>query len=726
MTFIQPYKKRISAFIQNESFEPMVSWGIRMGVSGTVPILWGLATDRLNDAVWIALTAEGISWVEMKGSFNWRIRTLFIGALLALFWGAIGTISGSILWLSVLLMFVAAFAATLLKNMGDRASGLAICVYLMFIICNAYPDSNIADVAHRIRMIGIGAAWPILVGLSASLLMPVQQPFRRQIALIWRSIASLVETLSVSGLDAKAHQAMYDKEREVRAAIDHSFEFYGKMVHQANGKDKHQYQLLQVRKNAALVAVNVISMAEEMEHIAVGSLEEPLRIKAATLFSALKEAINRTSVYVLTLKVEEKLLAQTQINRVKKLTALIAQYPLPEGAQQTKAINRILQLAGRTVKLMESAIQRIEQMGEDAPVYRTYSWIKTMIVLRPKKVARNLKSLFNFNALSIRYALRSATAAAVAIFIAKYFEINHGYWLPFSLMIVIQPYFGATLQKARDRVVGTLLGGIVGGLLSLLPTGLHIKEAMLFATFVMMVYFVRKKYALATFVVTLNLVLLFNIDQTYNNHLMLVRLLCTVGGCLLAVVSGFVLFPAWDKKWLPAHLADAIATNYYYFINTFYPGTGLRAWTKNKRLAESKNSNVFESFNRYMEEPGSEKHTEYYDLITCNVRITRDMNSINVEHDEHKITQTNASAAQQARIDVCLDLFHEILPLLRGLDPDVAVQTIKQGQRVVPSMGLNEAQMVSLEKLRIELLSMKEDLQEHLGETEAELNMANG
>jgi hypothetical protein len=65
MAFLKP-DKTLSTFIQNESYEPLVSWGVRMAISGSVPLLWGLATNRIEYAVWIALTAEGISWVEMK------------------------------------------------------------------------------------------------------------------------------------------------------------------------------------------------------------------------------------------------------------------------------------------------------------------------------------------------------------------------------------------------------------------------------------------------------------------------------------------------------------------------------------------------------------------------------------------------------------------------------------------------------------------------------------
>ncbi len=601
-----------------------------------------------------------------------------------------------------------------MKNIGDRASGLAICVYLLFIICNAYPEKNFADIKHRLILIAIGALWPVLVGIFISLLTPAEEPFRRQIALIWRAIGELIETISKSGNDKHAggpSSEVYVKENEVRTAIDNSYQFYRRMAHQVNQKDHSQYQLTLLRKSAGLVAVNVIAMGEAMEHIAVPDLDKELRVKAATLFSAMREAVSRISVFVITLKPEEKLLAVSNINRLKKLTSLIADYPLPENEQQTRAIKRILQLTGRTVKLMENAIQRIEQMGTDKPVYRSYSFLKTLFVLKPKYLAGSLRVLFNSSSFTTRYALRSAIAATVGLFIYKWFNVDHGYWIPFSVMIVIQPYFGATFRKAIDRVVGTVLGGIAGSLLLHTPAGLHLKEGILFLTFVLMVYYVRKQYAVAAFVITLNLVLLFNLEMAYNDSLMLTRAICTIGGALLAVISGFALLPTWDKKWLPSHLADAIYSNYEYFLATFYSETPITNWTRFKRSVESKNSNVFDSFNRYMEEPGREKSEVYYDLITCNVRITRDLNNIHLEQDEKKIAQiAPATTTQQAKINECLQIFNAILKQLPQLNPAIKINIGDSMPAAATPFILDETQVISLEKLYIELKALQDDL----------------
>ncbi len=685
-----------------------------MALSGTLPIIWGLATGRLNDATWITLTAEAVCWVELKGSFSWRARTLVTGAVLAMVFSILGTITGTNVWLSMVGMFIAGYLATLLKNIGDRASGLALCVYMLFIICNAYPAKEPFEIKHRLVLMAIGATWPVVVGIFASLLMPAQQPFRRQIALIWRSIAILITTVSKGGTDKNKREFSEDillKEKDVRTAIDNSYAFYSRMAHQVDKKNNQQYQLALLRKNAGLVAVNIIAIAEEMEHINIPALDETLRVKAATLFSAMNEAVNRISVFVITLKPEEKLLAVSHINRLKKLTALIRQYPLETDVKQTTAINRILQLTDRTIKLLESAIQRIEHMGVDIPVYRSYSFLKTVFVLRPQYLFSNLRILFNTNSLTTRYALRSAIAATLALFIFKWFHIDHGYWLPFSVMIVIQPYFGATFKKARDRVIGTLLGGLAGSLLLHLPAGLHIKEGILFLTFILMVYFIKRQYAIAVFIITLNLVLLFNIELAYNNTLMVTRALCTIGGSLLAIVSGLALLPTWDRKWLPSHLANAVNSNYEYFIATFYSAKKITNWTRYKRISESDNSNVFDSFNRYVDDPGKVKSLEYYDLITYNVRITRDLNNIHLEQDEKKVVQTSfAAAIQQKKIDECLQLFNSIMEYLPEFNPAIKLNIRANTEDIKTPFLLNDTQMISLEKLIIELKTMQSDM----------------
>ena len=120
-----PYK-RLNRLLEQETFEPALSWGLRMAVASMIPIIWGVANNQMDMVRWVVLTAECICWVELKGSLPQRVRILIGGTLLAVFFGVLGSITGPFLWVSVTLMLLVGFVAGLFKNLGDRGSGLAI------------------------------------------------------------------------------------------------------------------------------------------------------------------------------------------------------------------------------------------------------------------------------------------------------------------------------------------------------------------------------------------------------------------------------------------------------------------------------------------------------------------------------------------------------------------------------------------------------------------------
>jgi uncharacterized membrane protein YccC len=701
--------KQLNRLLQAESFEPLLLWGLRMAVAAMLPLVWGLATHHLNESIWITLTAECLCWIELKGSFVWRFRILIAGSVAVFFFAFLGTITGPYFLFSLLAMLLVGFLSGILKNMGDRANGLAICVYLLFIFCNYFPVHDDAGLKLRLMLILCGIAWTVLVSMLLSWFMPAQQPYRRAIALIWKAIAELTESVS-QGWDGQNKKSgireVYLKEKEVRAAMNNSYEFYAGMAHQVSEKDKEQYQLAQVRKASGLVAAYIITLYEEIDAMGADKFNTSLRVKMISLFSALQSLSERMSVFLLSLRAEEETLLKTQISRVKKLLGYIKEDP--ENLSYNKQIHRIAHLVERILKLSENALGRLEVLGNDAPVYKSYPLVKTLFILHPKFWLRNLRGLLHFNTLTARYALRSALAATLAMFIYKWFNIDHGYWLPFSVMIVIQPYFGATLKKARDRVIGTVIGALVGGVFLRFPAYMHIKEALLFVTFIFMVYFIRRNYAIAVFIMTLNLVLLFNIDASLSNTIIFYRALATIGGSLLAVSAGFVLLPTWDKKWLPVHLAKAVLANQNYLHQTFYHQSSSINWTRFKRNAESANADLYDSFSRYIEDPLRATQKDiYFEIISHNIRITRYLNGIHLENEQAARTLAAKKDVNALnKINRCLELIRDSLQLLTGNRN----KEIEESKALITEADFTTSQIIYIEKLFIELQSLHNDL----------------
>ena len=96
------------------------------------------------------------------------------------------------------------------------------------------------------------------------------------------------------------------------------------------------------------------------------------------------------------------------------------------------------------------------------------------------------------------------------------------------------------------------------------------------------------------------------------------------------------------------------------------------------------------------------------------MRITRDLNNIHLEQDEKRAAPAaTAIPAHQERIDECMELFNDIIQHMPGLNPDINVKINVPGQLPAP-FALNEVQLISLEKIIIELKAIQEDMEQLL------------
>ena len=60
------------------------------------------------------------------------------------------------------------------------------------------------------------------------------------------------------------------------------------------------------------------------------------------------------------------------------------------------------------------------------------------------------------------HAAKTALAAALCWWLALHFGLHDGYWGAISASIVLQSNFGATVTASRDRILGTLIGAVLG------------------------------------------------------------------------------------------------------------------------------------------------------------------------------------------------------------------------------------------------------------------------
>jgi len=698
--------------------EPLWGWGFRLAISVTFPLVFGWLTGMHEQAEWAAIAAESIAFVELKGNVGQRFRLLVSAMLLSLLFCTVGSLIGNVTALQLVGLLLVGLLCGLFKNLGERGMGLALSVYITFIITCYHPVSTTEELAQRVRWIFYGGLWTVLVGLGSFLFIRSGKPYRSTIANIWQSLSELAQSVG-KGLDMQSPRStardIFLKEKEVRTAINTSLALFEETAETVSKKEKTKYALTHSRKLASIIGFQIIQLSEKAEELLKVQPDKSTGLLLYSIFRSIAQIGERMQLYVLSIKEEERVLVVSRINRMRVLNEQLLERSRQLNEREEQIAQKIYSLTERIARLVERSMEFLAG-NEERRVFRSYSLTQTLNILHPSYFVNNLKQLLNPDSLTTRYSIRIGISVLVAGILSTWLFPDHGYWLIFTAIIVSQPYFGATLKKGIERSLGTIVGVVIGTGILALPFPAVARLLLVFFSSVFLIYFLRKQYSVSSIFITLMLVGLLSIEPHFNADLLLIRIICTVIGAALAIIAGFLLLPTWDKELLPKYMAEALQINFKYFQNTFYREENKSSWIKMKRLAESKNANAFDSLLRYMQEPGLEKRKKYaaaYYMLTHNIRITRELNNYN---GEDELSETKIPIREKEKfiqlLNQCDDLFRENARKYKNKGNEYIDEN---ALKVFPTAGFittlpTQQQFVFMEKILIELKALHASL----------------
>ncbi len=159
----------------------------------------------------------------------------------------------------------------------------------------------------------------------------------------------------------------------------------------------------------------------------------------------------------------------------------------------------------------------------------------------------------------MRYTLGLSALLAAAAAAFKGLGLPHGSWLPFSMLVVLQPSAGLTRSRMVHRVCGTVAGLPVWRALPL-PWLL----AVIAASCAVFTYLMRRHYGTAVFFITVTVVLMTSLDATLPWHLAAERLGCVVAGSLAAWLVARSLWAAPTEARVREALEETFEANRAY------------------------------------------------------------------------------------------------------------------------------------------------------------------
>jgi len=316
--------------------------------------------------------------------------------------------------------------------------------------------------------------------------------------------------------------------------------------------------------------------------------------------------------------------------------------------QQRQALSRAL---GQAMGHLQSAADALQQLcsqerrlpGLLPPLHRAAPSDEGLASLRFH---------LTFRSLIFRHALRVAVATSAGIALFSLLNLPHGMWISLTSLLILQPNFGATLERALHRTGGTLAGAIMASiLLAMLQSDIALYltfTVLFFGTFL----FFRRHYGVAVMFLTPLIILLLNLVTSAPWSDVGYRILNTLIGAALALVAGYLLWPSWERRRLPDQLASAIRANRDYacaLLDTQASDALARSsLLELRRKAEIEANNALAAFRRMLAEPKAfrGKINETLTLVTSIQSLGRHLTALAVQlEDAQRLPELNALAS---------------------------------------------------------------------------------
>ncbi len=250
------------------------------------------------------------------------------------------------------------------------------------------------------------------------------------------------------------------------------------------------------------------------------------------------------------------------------------------------------------------------------------------------KHASRLTREFRHASPVFRHALRAAIAITVAIAAAKILALSHSVWIPISVMVVMRPSLGGTLQISWKRLTGTVVGALTSIILIYLNLTIPTVFILVSMLSFIMLYYKGKNYVIFTGTLTISVVLILGtlFSHTWQNGME--RVLDTFLGISIGLGASLFIWPNFARKNLRKEMGDLIHSQYEHFKQlraSYFNHTLKKSVLLGGRLkASEKLESCTEKFKDASIEPGlrTAQRQELINLIEIFTRIHRTLTAL--------------------------------------------------------------------------------------------------
>ena len=564
--------------IDRSQSAPLVA--LRNAVGIAAPLAIGAVAGNAAFGLAATIGALQAGFADRPGPYLLRTLRLLGVSLAAAVTSALAVVaSGSDLG-SAALVLVLAFGAGLLLTAGPGATQLGIATTATALVLGHTPQPP--SVAWHVGLLvlagGVGqtllavAAWPL----------GRHRPERVALAALYRQLAAAARRQAGSAAGPPAGEAL-DAARRTLYGLGHdhgvSVEAYRVLLDEAD----------RLRRELVVLTACAERLAEAGAPILAGLVRGSLSA-AADVFDGVAGALQRGGRIDPAVPERARQVIRHAVSRLE------GSADAPAEATRLATAARLQALSGQLRAAVESTVAGASEGRRGAArTNRTGP--------RLRELGESLRANLTPSSAVLRHAVRLAVLVAGTDYVVRLAGIDRGYWLGLTLVVVLRPDFGTTLQRSVLRVVGTMVGLLLAtALVHWVPGGDWWNVALVAVFAFGMRLAGPGNVALSAVSLSSLVVILLAIEGVAPHDTVVARAVATVVGGALAVAA-VLAAPSWERQVLPRRLADLLTAYRDYLTALADPSataTRLQAARAACRLARS---NAQVSLDRARAEP---------------------------------------------------------------------------------------------------------------------------
>lgn len=591
---------------------------------------------------------------DIPGSLKRKVNGTLISIVLTMLISVLILYAKQSFPLSLIFISLITFSISFLSAYGFRGALLAFSSLLAMVLSFAIDKTTSVEIWTHVLLMCSGGLWYLLVSLTLHKIIPNKD--ENQL---------LSETIKLTGdyLEVRANLLMETNDRDTH--IKETF------VLQSQINEKHETLrelLLANRKRSgrshfdekrllmfiALINIFELVVGNSWNYDKFNSLfgkDNKHLEKFSKLNMAMSDQLKELSeTFITKSEIPDKEHIETcLVDAHHAISEYVSLYKLPEAREGALIMRNLHDYQKQILQEVEGIRYAMANMYEASKVSLKRHEANQFLTLQ-EYTPQILLQHFSKNSVIFRHALRLTIAIVFAFILGNFFDIQNSYWIMLTILVILRPNYGLTRERAKNRIIGTLLGAVIAFGIVMLTQNLIVYTVLSVICLILAFSLMQQNYRWAATFITLNIVFVYSFIHPNAISVIQFRVIDTVIGGVIAFTAIYTLFPSWEVLNLKSVLLDAIIKNNAYLNATqqLYQDKEKNqlAYKVARKEAFLALSGLSAAFQRYTQDPKS-KQTEFkliYDIVTLNQTILSGIASLGSFVNSYRTTPTSSES----------------------------------------------------------------------------------